>query len=397
MHARVKKINVDIPVDLCPQLVEFENGNLNNVHDVSKRIKFNLQKPRFNESKERILTADSATLKYIGQQVELPCRYYIGVVDSDSGDMEIYNTNMFHMKPSITEENNKLSSTNGNEVQKTLAEKNDLLVEAFGTAKQKRAVSARKRNIVDKAEINTKIKKMADNIDLSIYSPEPDESPMCSIAPPINLQASTPDQLYSISDIISPEDEPALMEDAAEFMTADRETLEKWRSEEKYPEYVLDHLKRLPAEEDEKLLTVTRLRYLTYMVQFFKLTLASLRKKDCLPGVPSQIKDRLFSEFSLEKNKKRLIPKRFKDKILCYMLVLALLIDECVLDCSSLMRDLKLGPARISLHLKTVGCYVENKRVKESESESAKKSRTVTVASLRLPLPSSFLQRKETP
>ena len=51
---------------------------------------------------------------------------------------------------------------------------NDLLVEAFGTAKQKRAVSARKRNIVDKAEINTKIKKMADNIDLSIYSPEPD-------------------------------------------------------------------------------------------------------------------------------------------------------------------------------------------------------------------------------
>ena len=43
---------------------------------------------------------------------------------------------------------------------------NDRLVEAFGSAKQKRAVSARKKNLIDKEEISSKIREVAENIDL---------------------------------------------------------------------------------------------------------------------------------------------------------------------------------------------------------------------------------------
>ena len=50
--------------------------------------------------------------------------------------------------------------------------KNDSLVEAFGSARQKRAVSARKKNVIDKEEISNKILKVAGNIDLSAKLPD---------------------------------------------------------------------------------------------------------------------------------------------------------------------------------------------------------------------------------
>ena len=36
------------------------------------------------------------------------------------------------------------------------------------------------------------------------------------------------------------------------------------------------------------------------------------------------------------------MPKRLKDKLLSYLLVLALMIDEYYIDCSLLMKDLKM-------------------------------------------------------
>ena len=47
-------------------------------------------------------------------------------------------------------------------------------MEAFGSARQKRAVSARQKNIVDKLEISNQILEVAEQIDLKKKSPEDD-------------------------------------------------------------------------------------------------------------------------------------------------------------------------------------------------------------------------------
>ena len=47
----------------------------------------------------------------------------------------------------------------------------------------------------------------------------------------------------------------------------------------RYPEYILDHLLCLPSSEEAKLDKVVQLRYLHYLIQFFKLNFADLRKK----------------------------------------------------------------------------------------------------------------------
>ena len=47
----------------------------------------------------------------------------------------------------------------------------------------------------------------------------------------------------------------------------------------RYPEYILERLSRLPASEDAKMNKVVQLQYISYLIQFFKLTLADLRRK----------------------------------------------------------------------------------------------------------------------
>lgn len=42
----------------------------------------------------------------------------------------------------------------------------------------------------------------------------------------------------------------------------------------------------------------------------------------------------------------RVVSKRLKDKLVSYILVLALMIDEFSLDCTVIMRDLKLSMPR---------------------------------------------------
>lgn len=42
----------------------------------------------------------------------------------------------------------------------------------------------------------------------------------------------------------------------------------------------------------------------------------------------------------------RAVPKRLKDKLVSYILVLVLMIDEFLLDCTVIMKDLKMSPSR---------------------------------------------------
>jgi len=401
MFAKVTAVKTDIEIDSCPKIIEFENGNLSNKPDVTDKIQFDLQRYKFGNAKSHhndILTADTGNMKYVGNQVNAPCRYYIGVLHKENDTLQIYNTTMFKMHPAITDEKNKTMIVNDEfDEEKSFLEKNDRLVEAFGSSKQKRAVSARKKNLIDKEEISGKILEVADNIDLSSKSLDSQDTQSQSLTPPINLLASSPAQLYNIEDIISPLDEPIIVEDADEFMSATREIIDAWKTESRFPEYIVQHLLHLPGSEEAKLDKIVKLRYLNYLIQFFKLTFADLRRKDILHSVPSQVRTGMFEKFSLEKNKKRFIPKRFKDKILCYILLLALIIDEFTLDCTTLMKDLKLGPARIGIHLKAIGCYIESKRFKKGskDTSSEQKPTPTTLAVLKVPLPINFLQRKE--
>eukprot|EP00794_Sanderia_malayensis_P007066 gene7066-7861_t len=300
MQARIKRVNLDFQASTCPKIVHFENGCLKNDAENVKRMKFDLYQQNSNEDStalKRFLTAESKNMTYIGKKKEQLCNYYLGVFDSDTQQLEIHHANVFNLHPSLIDDNNKITAKENIDIkqEESFIEKSDKLVEAFGSSKQKRALSARKKNLVDKNELNSKITQVAGKVELV----ESEDVGNNALTPPINLEASTPAQLYNIKHSI------------------------------------------------QDIFYITCRHY-----QFF--------------------------------------PKRMKDKALCYILVLAIIIDEFTLDCTLLMKDLKLGPARISNHLKAIGCVVETKKQKKDPKQPTNTA-SVTIATLKVPLPKSFL------
>lgn len=161
----------------------------------------------------------------------------------------------------------------------------------------------------------------------------------------------------------------------------------------RFPEYVLQHLDRMSVNPSHRLHQSCCLLYLSYMMTMYGLTKKDLKKKEPLPGMPGVIKERLLSVFSLEKEGAREVPRRLKDKLVSYILVLALMIDEFSLDCTVIMRDLKLPMPRLINHLRAVGCVitpsnVERKRKLEDSSNISSKT-----AVLKVPLPPNFLDQ----
>jgi len=124
----------------------------------------------------------------------------------------------------------------------------------------------------------------------------------------------------------------------------------------------------------------------------YGLTASDWRKKEPLPGIPSVIKERLLSMFSVEKESSRAVSKRLKDKLVSYILVLALMIDEFSLDCSVIMRDLKFSMPRLTKHLRAVGCVITSSNVQRKRKLEDTSDIPSKTAVLKVPLPPEFLQ-----
>ncbi|XP_023804012.1 DNA-directed RNA polymerase I subunit RPA49-like [Cyanistes caeruleus] len=76
--------------------------------------------------------------------------------------MEVYNAEIFNMQPLLSD--NLLPDDTKDYQTKSYREKMDLCIEAFGTSKQKRALSSRRMNAVGSDIVNTAVAKAAANV-----------------------------------------------------------------------------------------------------------------------------------------------------------------------------------------------------------------------------------------
>lgn len=150
----------------------------------------------------------------------------------------------------------------------------------------------------------------------------------------------------------------------------------------------------MPVNPTKRLHQSCCLLYLSYMMKLYRLTYKDLKRKDPLIEVPDVIKNRLFSLFSIEKGKSRAIPKRLKDKLVSYILVLALIIDDYSLEYSVILKDLGMAASRLKFHLKAIGCVVNSTRRlpgKRKAGDVLEPQRQM--ASLQVPLPPDFVMK----
>ncbi|XP_041319254.1 DNA-directed RNA polymerase I subunit RPA49 isoform X1 [Pyrgilauda ruficollis] len=283
------------------------------------------------------------------------CRYFVGVLDKSSGQMEVYNAEIFNMQPLLSD--NVMPDDTKEYQKKSYREKMDLCIEAFGTSKQKRALSSRRMNAVGSDIVSTAVTKAAANVidakgvtALMQDMAQDDVQNISAFLPPCHEDADRPEHVYKFEDLLSPAEYEALRVPAAALASATAEEMAKRAEERSLCSFVLEELKFLPTDEKSRDHKARCLWFLDTLIKFSQQKV--IKKKHPMgPECPHIISKKLMKNFtSLTYNNgsiQNLISASMKAKITAYVIALALHINNFQTDLTVLQNDMKLSESRI--------------------------------------------------
>ncbi|KFP19031.1 DNA-directed RNA polymerase I subunit RPA49, partial [Egretta garzetta] len=366
-------------------------------------------------------------------------RYFVGVLDKDSGQMEVYDAEIFNMQPLLSgrstrhftpapalqharptrafgwwrlsrgrygwegegaEVSNKVVSVQtefSSEMQCVLIcfspAQMDLCIEAFGTSKQKRALNSRRMNAVGNDILSTAVTKAAANVidakgvTALIQDVAQDDVQNISIfLPPCNEDADKPEHVYKFEDILSPAEYEALRVPAAVFVNITPEEITKKTEDKSHCSFVLEELRFLPADEKSRDHKARCLWFLDTLIKFSYLKVIKKKRQRALskpcPGIapPAVTK---FGMVSIQ----NLISASMKAKITAYVIALALHINNFQTDLTILQNDMKLQESRRVVTMMDIAKAMRLKVSKAKGLEGLENDQNRKLGTLSLPLP----------
>ncbi|NXA21041.1 RPA49 polymerase, partial [Ibidorhyncha struthersii] len=387
-------------------VVRFSNGRLRRPDSMRFTVYRNRDTAHPRKKHQRILVSETERLSYVGNNFgsgnlkhNSLCRYFVGVLDKDSGQMEVYNAEIFNMQPLLTSLGSVLITVSdlntvpvtscplanqcllygwvvpseifevllreyecGTSVEQCILiyfclAQMDLCIEAFGTSKQKRALNSRRMNAVGNDILNTAVTKAAANIidakgvTALIQDVAQDDVQNISIfLPPCNEDAEKPENVYKFEDLLSPAEYEALRVPAAVFVNITPEEITKKTEEKSHCSFVLEELNFLPADEKRRDHKARCLWFLDTLIKFSYMKV--IKKKHPMgPECPHIISRKLMKNFtSLTYNNgsvQNLVSASMKAKIAAYVIALALHINNFQTDLTILQNDMKLQESRM--------------------------------------------------
>ncbi|XP_065596706.1 DNA-directed RNA polymerase I subunit RPA49 [Cyrtonyx montezumae] len=343
-------------------LVTFSNGQLQRPDAVRFSLYRSNEVANPRKRRRRILVSETERLSYVGNNFSSGvmkcnslCRYFLGVLDKASGQMKVYNAEIFNMQPLLSD--NLIPDDTKDYQNKSYREKVDLCIEAFGTSKQKRALNSRRMNAVGNDILNTAVTKAAaDVIDAKGVTAliqdvaQDDEQNLSVFLPPCHEDADKPENVYKFEDILSPAEYEALKSPAAAFINITAEEITKKTEEKSHCSFVLEELKFLPTDEKSRDRKARCLWFLDILIKFSFLKI--IKKKHPMGSeCPHIISRKLMKNFtSLTYNNggvQNLISASLKTKIAAYVIALALHIKNFQVDLTILQNDMKLHESRM--------------------------------------------------
>ncbi|KAM8962019.1 DNA-directed RNA polymerase I subunit RPA49 [Pelodytes ibericus] len=356
-------------------LVQFSNGNLQAPEGITLHLYQNKDQKTPRTKRQRILSAETDRLNYVannfsGDSVNKSslCRYFVGVVNKESGKMQVYDAEYFTMQPLL--ENNKKNDLQNEEMThgtRTYREKVDALIEAFGTNKQKRALSSRKLNQVGSEILSQAMTKAAEEIienkgttELVKEAVANDDPESSMFLPPQHVNADTRENVYKLDDLISPVEYAALEAPSEAFKNITTETLQQMTENKQHGMFILQELQELKRVKDRD----HQARLLWYLDALIKLAEQKVvkRKELMVPGFPNIICAKFMKNFTVSTYRngsiQNSISGTMKSKIVAHAIALALHIGEFEVDLTLLQRDLKLTESRILEIAKAMGLKI---------------------------------------
>ncbi|NXD94037.1 RPA49 polymerase, partial [Chaetorhynchus papuensis] len=406
--------------------VRFANGKLRHPESLRFTAYRNRDTAHPRKRHRRILVSETERLCYVGHnfgsevmKCNSLCRYFVGVLDKSSGQMEVYNAEIFNMQPLLSggrcwgsqllscfvllmpalfpwhgvrtipsllcadRDSRRGKHSEGVKQGLFLRDRGcgagqwglcslgctgcsnvcfcpvqmDLCIEAFGTSKQKRALSSRRMNAVGSDIVSTAVTKAAANIidakgvtALVQDMAQDDVQNISAFLPPCHEDADRPEHVYKFEDILSAAEYEALRVPAAALAGLSAEEVAKSAEERSRCSFVLEELKFLPTDEKSRDHKARCLWFLDTLIRFSHLKV--IKKKHPMgPECPHIISRKLMKNFtSLTYNNgsiQNLISASMKAKITAYVIVLALHINNFQTDLTVLQNDMKLPESRI--------------------------------------------------
>ncbi|XP_062938313.1 DNA-directed RNA polymerase I subunit RPA49 [Cynocephalus volans] len=380
-------------------LVQFSNGKLQNPGNVRFTLCKSNDSTNPRKRSQRILAAETDRLSYVGNnfgtgalKCNTLCRHFVGILNKTSGQMEVYDAEVFNMHPLFSDESIDSESTLESQT-KTYREKMDSCIEAFGTTKQKRALNSRRMNKVGSESLNQAVAKAAESIidakgvtalvSDAIHGDLQDDS---LYLPPCYSDAAKPEDVYKFEDLLSPAEYEALRSPSEAFRNVTSEEILKMIEESRHCCFVIEALKSLPSNEESRDRQARCIWFLDTLIKF-RAQKVIKRKSALGPGVPHIINTKLLKHFTcLTYNNgslRNLISDSMKAKITAYVIILALHINDFQVDLTMLQRDLKLSEKRMIEIAKAMRLKISKRKV----SLAADREEDHKMGTLSIPLP----------
>ncbi|GBN01533.1 DNA-directed RNA polymerase I subunit RPA49 [Araneus ventricosus] len=306
----------------------------------------------------RSLVATSGRLNYIGICNVSSLRYFVGVRDKISGKMKLYDCVIFRMKPKL-----QMVSRNMQPISKTYKEKLDTLTESFGSKARKRALSLKQKSTID-ASLVKEISVNNSVLQPSLNKCTNDDSPLSiDYLPPLNRIASSVNDVFNIRHIISLEEDTSLNMEAQALLTAPLDEFTKKRFS--FCKYVSVRFENVSAVKAKYLL------YFNYLIIFQQLKYTDMRKKDPTSSIPDPYKKNMLEKFTVISRTNsgkttRSCSSQVKDKLVSYIFVLALFIDEYVVNLEEIAEEMSnIKVPKLTTVAEALGCYITKKKIVE--------------------------------
>ncbi|KAK2919008.1 hypothetical protein Q8A73_003379 [Channa argus] len=390
-------------------IVRFSNGSVKNADNLDFTMFKNTDDNNPRKRSRRILVAESDRLSYVGNnfgtgslKCNNHCKYYVGVLNKQTMQMELHNAELFNMQPVIPGEK---TDAKPQDTTLTYRDKVDSLIEAFGTNKQKRALSSRRLNQVGSDALHQAVAKAANTVidqkGLEALQQEVAETEsqreLSLHIPPCNAEADKPENVYPFEDLLSPVEFGALEQCGSKFEALTPEELQKMRDDGGCLT-VVKHLENMPSVGEARDKIARCAFYLSLLLKLARQK-SITRKFGQEEGCPRILQSKVFQTFTVETfNKGRvqnIVSTSMRAKVAAYSLALLLHMGHMMADLTLLHRDLGITEARMIEIAKSMGLtLIRPARVKGEEAEPRDEHRH---ASLVLPLVKydQFLERRK--
>ncbi|KAM6170052.1 DNA-directed RNA polymerase I subunit RPA49 [Rhynchocyon petersi] len=388
-------------------LVQFSNGRLQNPGNMRFTLYKSKDSTNPRKKNHRILAAETDRLSYVGNnfgtgalKCNTLCRHFVGILNKTSGQMEVYDAELFSMQPLFSDESVDIDVALQSQT-KTFREKMDSCIEAFGTTKQKRALNSRRMNRVGNESLTFAVAKAAESIIDSkgvtalvsdaVYDDTQEDA---LYLPTCYADATKPEDVYKFEDLLSPVEYGALESPSAAFRSITSEEILKMIDENSHCSFVTEALKSLPSDEKSRDHQARCLWFLDTLIKF-RAQKVIKRKSALGPGVPHIITMKLLKHFTCltynNSSLRNVISDSMKAKITAYAIILALHITGFKIDLTVLQRDLNLSEKRILEIAKALRLKISKTRV--SVAAGTEEDHRLGTLSIPLPPPVQTLER----